>query len=188
MNKTTMNWKKKPCAHSERVNNKTNFEHEKRFFVISIESTKKKKVAKIFMTIDKKKVQRWLDSGWVDLSMLKREKTIAMRPTRNRSRVTRWMTYRTELLLRFFSLLMLILPVIIIILSFGFTFFLRNFDSFEFNTQNEKQIASQRKQHTNRMANCICSMRNWWWSDVLICVAIFILTQPAHINAKSDKM
>lgn len=148
-----------------------------------------KKVAKIFMTIDKKKVQRWLDSGWLDLSMLKREKTIAMRPTRNRSRVTRWMTYRTELLLRFFSLLMPILPVIIIILSFRFTFFLRNFDSFEFNTQNEKQIAcKQRKQHTNRMANCICSMRNWWWSDVLICVAIFILTQPAHINAKSDKM
>lgn len=101
------------------------------------------------MTIDKKKVQRWLDARWVDLSMLKREKTIAMRPTRNKfqSRVTRWMTYRTELLLWFCSLLMPILPVIIIILSFRFTFFLRNFDSFEFNTQNEKQIACKQKKH-----------------------------------------
>lgn len=108
---------------------------------------KKKQVAKIFMTIDKKKVQRWLDARWVDLSMLKREKTIAMRPTRNKfqSRVTRWMTYRTELLLWFRSLLMPILLVIIIILSFRFTFFLRNFDSFEFNTQNEKQIACKQK-------------------------------------------
>lgn len=160
------------------------------FLLFQLNRRRKKIVAKIFMTIDKKKVQRWLDSGWVDLSMLKREKMIAMRPTRNRfqSRVTRWMTYRTELLLRFCSLLMPILPVIIIILSFRFTFFLRNFDSFEFNTQNEKQIACKQNKTTNRMANCICSMRNWWCSDVLICVAIFILTQPAHINAKSDKM
>lgn len=43
-----------------------------------------------------------------------------------------------------------ILPVIIIILSFRFTFFLRNFDSFEFNTQNEKQIACKQQQQKQR--------------------------------------